>query len=119
MPTGKKNGNDVNNQGGRPPVIDKDKLTYLVKASLTDDEIAASFKVTRTTIVKARQRLGIESMRRREATKIDEQTVIRLARAGWTDEKIASCFAVTRKAVQEARKRLGIKPSRYQGQRGA
>ena len=103
---------------GRKPVVDKEKLAYYVKAGLQDKEIAIIFNVSRVTIVKARKRFEIESVQRREVTKINVGSLVNFVKLGWTDAQIALFFSVTRQAVHETRKRLGIRTTRQQGERG-
>ena len=55
---------DVKNSGGRPQVIDLEKLKELYARGMTDGEIAAEIGMERTTVAKARKRLGLPPNRR-------------------------------------------------------
>ncbi|BCV20351.1 hypothetical protein [Moorella sp. Hama-1] len=55
---------NVKNPGGRPQVIDLEKLKELHAKGMTDGEIAAEIGMERTTVAKARKRLGLSANRK-------------------------------------------------------
>ncbi|WP_406676396.1 hypothetical protein [Moorella sp. ACPs] len=55
---------NVKNPGGRPRVIDLEKLKELHARGMTDGEIAAEIGMERTTVAKARKRLGLPANRK-------------------------------------------------------
>jgi hypothetical protein len=55
---------NVKNPGGRPRVIDLEKLKELHTKGMTDGEIAAEIGMERTTVTKARKRLGLPANRK-------------------------------------------------------
>jgi len=81
MPTG-----NVKNPGGRPVIVDIDKLKELHGAGLSDGEIADQLGVKRTTVIMARKRLGLPANR-----KVGQHGSIG-TRPGEEEEAIAFCL---------------------------
>jgi hypothetical protein len=81
MPTG-----NVKNPGGRPVIVDIDKLKELHGAGLSDGEIADQLGVKRTTVIMARKRLGLPANR-----KVGQHGSIG-TRPGEEEEVIAFCL---------------------------
>lgn len=91
--------------------LDESRLRKLHGMGMNDVEISDLLGVHRTTVQKARSRVGLEPNGEKHERKFSDEEMIELYEKGWGDYRIAKRLGVHRTAVSQRRKRLGLEPN--------